>query len=406
MKKNRFRMLRPLGVVILLLLAIPFGTRIHAQGDGFPLGAAAAYCEPGYMGPFVGCIPWEGLTISFELADGTEYASCVTAGTERVASCTVDVPFGVTIIATIDPASIPTGYVLEGSLVQEFVIPDGPPDGVFGGPVFVLLPAAQDAPVQPEGFPLSSAAAYCEPGYMGPFVGCTPWEGVTVSLQSADGTFATSCVTAGTDRAAVCTVNVPFGSMIIASIDPSAVPDGYALEKPATQEIQIPAGPPEGEFGGPVYVLLPATQDAPTVATVGDTGEGGVGAALFATTCDALDPDAQPAALLNDSLLAQGTSVGLEGAVPVATGYTVVPLPLDAVVDGGHSLVVFAEDDPEKVVACGAIGGVLDSNGALTIGLTPVEDSGMVGVAYLSEQEDGAATGISLFVMDQELPAD
>ena len=127
-------------------------------------------------------------------------------------------------------------------------------------------------------------------------------------------------------------------------------------------------------------------------------------AAFFSGTCDAVDPDA-PVARLNATRLPEGSPVGMEGAVPVATGYTLVPIPLGTIIEGDHVLAVFDESDPTHMVACGPVGGALDSNGALTIGLTPVEDSNVVGVAYLSDQEDGAATGVSLFVMDQQAPA-
>lgn len=128
-------------------------------------------------------------------------------------------------------------------------------------------------------------------------------------------------------------------------------------------------------------------------------------ATFFSATCDASGSD-QPVAELNATRLPEGAPVGLEGAVPVATGFTVVEIPLDDIIAGNHVLAVFDEDDPELMIACGPVGGVLDSNGALTIGLLPVEDSGVTGVAYLSEQDNVAATGVSLFVMQEEAPAD
>jgi hypothetical protein len=285
--------------------------------------------------------------------------------------------------------------------------------------LLLALPMGTSIQAQDEGFPISSASAYCEPGYFGPFVDCTPWEGVTVTLASTDGTFSTTCVTTGAERAAICTVYVPFGSTIVASIDPSIIPDGYVLEKSVTQEFQIPDGPPEGEFGGPVYVLLPAANDAapePTeqalaIATSAPPSDsviqaraGSRTAALFNATCDAIDP-AQPVAPLNASVLPQGTPVGMEGAVPVATGFTVVPLPLANILAGGHSLAIFDGSDPAQALACGPVGGVLDTNDALTIGLVPVDDSGVIGVAYFSPQDDGA-TGVSLFILDQAPAAD
>lgn len=309
---NTQKLLRLLALVGMLALSLIASSPASAQEDpgAFPLVAFSAYCEPGYFGPFDGCTPWEGVTVWMSSADGAFSSSCTTAGTERAASCSLDVPFGSVITASIDPAVIPAGYVLEGSATQEFVIPDGPPQGLFSGPSFVLLPAdvpAQEPPAEPVaevpvepiaegGFPLGAATAYCEPGYLGPFVGCTPWEGVTVSFVSADGAFSATCVTAGTDRAAGCGVEVPFGSTITASIDPTSVPIDYVLEASHEQVFEIPDGPPQGEFGGPVFVLLPyeggedihdrpaddpvetpvpATRDdAPTVLALPNTGAG------------------------------------------------------------------------------------------------------------------------------------
>jgi hypothetical protein len=89
----------------------------------------------------VGCTPWAGVTVTFVATDVNYTATCVTETGERAASCAVIVPFGATIEASIDPATVPAGYVLQGAALQQLTIPDGPPEGVFGGPAFVLLPA-------------------------------------------------------------------------------------------------------------------------------------------------------------------------------------------------------------------------------------------------------------------------
>ena len=307
--KNLLRLLALVGMLALTSITAP---HVSAQEDpgAFPLVSFSAFCEPGYFGPFDGCTPWEGVTVWMTSADGAFSSSCTTAGAERAASCTLDVPFGSVITASIDPAIIPAGYVLEGAVTQEFVIPDGPPEGVFSGPSFVLLPAevpveeipdepideVPSEPIEEDGFPLGAATAYCDPGYMGVFEGCTPWEGVTVTFVSADGSFSASCVTAGTDRAAGCGVDVPFGSTITASIDPTLVSIDWVLEGSFEQTFVIPDGPPEGEFGGPVFVLLPyeggedthdrpaddpvdtsvtsPTGDAPVVLSLPSTGTG------------------------------------------------------------------------------------------------------------------------------------
>lgn len=129
-------------------------------------------------------------------------------------------------------------------------------------------------------FPLPTNTAFCEPGYAGPFDGCTPWDGVVVSYESEDGTFAESCATVAGSRTATCTVDVPFGSTITVSINPAVVPAGYVLERSATQSMEIPATPPDGVFGGAAFVLLPEADDPTPVVDGGDeTASGGADAA-------------------------------------------------------------------------------------------------------------------------------
>lgn len=134
-------------VMVLGLLAYANAAApVAAQDDeanGFPLVANTAYCEPGYLGPFVDCTPWDGVTITYTSADGTFSETCTTDAGERTASCSVPVPFRSTVTASIDPAVVPAGYTLEQAPSQTFEIPDGMPDGEFGGPVFVLLPEVQ-----------------------------------------------------------------------------------------------------------------------------------------------------------------------------------------------------------------------------------------------------------------------
>ena len=123
--------------------------------------------------------------------------------------------------------------------------------------------AAQDGEEAAEGFPLTAFAAFCEPEHVGPFVGCRPWAGVTVTFVAIDTNFSTTCVTEAGERAATCSVEVPFGSTIEASIDPATVPAGYVLQGQSLQQLAVLGGPPEGEFGGPTFILLESS----------DTGE-------------------------------------------------------------------------------------------------------------------------------------
>lgn len=112
------------------------------EAEGFPIGVVAAMCPEEYAGPFVGCEPWVGAEISVVSADGAVNETCITpdaAVEARVSSCGYDVPFGATITATL-LSDIPDGWVLSSPVEQTVEIPDSPPDGIFGGPTFVLQP--------------------------------------------------------------------------------------------------------------------------------------------------------------------------------------------------------------------------------------------------------------------------
>ncbi len=169
-------------LIVAVLLCPHFSTQVEgaAQQDGFPLSALTAKCDPGYSWPFVGCQPWDGVPIQFETPRGVHRDTCTTTIPEAASStagCTVNVPFSAIVIVSIDPIDIPEGYSLEGDINQVFTIPDGPPTGVFGGSVFVLLPLESEKPVNPssnqqsslQDNPSSSTCTLVElrPGYPG-----------------------------------------------------------------------------------------------------------------------------------------------------------------------------------------------------------------------------------------------
>jgi hypothetical protein len=83
---------------------------------------------------------------------------------------------------------------------------------------------------------------------------CTSWEGLTVSLVSADGTIDTTCVTASWGG---CGTNVPWGSTITVSIDPAAVPEGYYLLGEPVVVFPAPDSPPNYPDIGPLFVVAP-----------------------------------------------------------------------------------------------------------------------------------------------------
>lgn len=95
-----------------------------------------------------------------------------------------------------------------------------------------------------------------------------------------------------------------------------------------------------------------------------------------------------------------GAAVGQETATVAQTSFTNVPLTMDQILAEDHVVNVHLSDEEIGVyIACGEIGGVLDANGALVIGLEETEGSGFHGIAYLAPGADGASTDVSVFVV-------
>jgi len=123
-------------------------------------------------------------------------------------------------------------------------------------------------------------------------------------------------------------------------------------------------------------------------------------AGLYVGTCKAGELGVRIVEL-NALILPDGEPQGSTDAISVRRAFTFVDRPFNDLLVDDQVVVVFDEANPETVAACGSIGGVLDAQGELAIGLTPVGESGTVGIAYLSPENDGSATGISIFVMQQ-----
>jgi hypothetical protein len=91
--------------------------------------------------------------------------------------------------------------------------------------------------------------------------------------------------------------------------------------------------------------------------------------------------------------------VGQDAATPAETSFSTLPLTLDELLAEPFALAVAqAEDAPDDVVACGEIGGIVDENGALTLGLRERAGSGIAGIAYLFPATESPSTLASIFV--------
>lgn len=122
---------------------------------------------------------------------------------------------------------------------------------------------------------------------------------------------------------------------------------------------------------------------------------------ILAGTCADVAATDTPVVALSDAVVLQGNADGATDAIQAATSYTRVTIPLSTMLANDHVIAVLSGDG-QAIVACGAIGGVADGQGAYTIGLAPVGDSGVAGTAYLA-MRDGNATGISVFVVPEGL---
>jgi hypothetical protein len=118
---------------------------------------------------------------------------------------------------------------------------------------------------------------------------------------------------------------------------------------------------------------------------------------IHAGTCDALGDIVAPLTALT---VPTGERAGARTATSAASSYTTVAGALDALLAAPHAIDVHRGAD-DLSVACGEIGGVRDGNGALSVGLRPVNSSGFSGIAYLGPVAGNPSqTGISTFLAE------
>jgi hypothetical protein len=103
---------------------------------------------------------------------------------------------------------------------------------------------------------------------------------------------------------------------------------------------------------------------------------------------------------LTDLVAPVGTGGGqADEAAQAESSFTVVPVSLADLLAGEYA--INAHLSPEEIgtyIACGEIGGVVDVNGALIVGLRESSGSGFTGIAFLQPDADGVSTDVSVFV--------
>ncbi len=148
------RLLVALLPVLAFVAVLPLGSsaklRALQSEETFDLSIVAAICdrEPTSF-PFQGgdCVPADHVSITVTTTSGDLVGFCIPSATsgDIVAGCTIPVPVGVTVIVTEDLDTVVPGYAPTQN-PQPFDVPATPPDGVFGGPVFLNLPTSDTAP--------------------------------------------------------------------------------------------------------------------------------------------------------------------------------------------------------------------------------------------------------------------
>lgn len=230
-----------------------------------------------------------------------------------------------------------------------------------------------------------------------------PADGVEITVTSQEtGETIDSC-TSGEDDTGQCTVEMTdLPETVDVTVNEDTLPDGWVAD-PNPQSYEVSAANPS------IWVLLSAAEsDATPPPTGGDNPVPlpvplalELPSALLAGTCS--DPEAaQPVDDLNNLTIVDGNAIGGEESLQAASGYTPLAMTIEDLTVTDHVIVVFDEDDPDTIIACGEIGGVLDEDGALSVGLSPVDESGAAGVAHLAPTDDGGSA-LSIFLVPDDL---
>jgi plastocyanin len=93
-----------------------------------------------------------------------------------------------------------------------------------------------------------------------------------------------------------------------------------------------------------------------------------------------------------------GQVSGNSDAVVAEAAFTVIPQSLDELLGTDHALKVHLSKEQIQIyLACGDIGGTVDANGALIVGMKELGNSGYTGIAYLAPA-GGGGTSVSVMI--------
>ena len=124
-------------------------------------------------------------------------------------------------------------------------------------------------------------------------------------------------------------------------------------------------------------------------------------AELRGGTCDSLGEVVVPLANL---VFASGDLQGMTGATPVEQSGTVVQFAIADFLASNHVVVVRESPAVSTVVACGHIGGALNPDGTLAVGMQGVNGSGLSGVAYFTPIDTFSNTLVTILLVGGSNP--
>ena len=111
--------------------------------------------------------------------------------------------------------------------------------------------------------------------------------------------------------------------------------------------------------------------------------------------CDELGEVIQPLTALT---VPGGDVLGNSDAVVAEAAFTSIPQTIAELTAEDHALKVhLSKEQIQTYLACGDIGGTLDANGAMIVGMKELDESGYAGIAYLEEQPNGT-TSVSVMI--------
>lgn len=111
--------------------------------------------------------------------------------------------------------------------------------------------------------------------------------------------------------------------------------------------------------------------------------------------CDELGEVIQP---LTSLTVPSGPVAGNADAVVAEAAFTNIPISLTDLLATDHAVKVHLSKEQIQIyLACGDIGGALDADGALIVGLKELDNSGYTGIAYLVPAANGS-TNVSVLI--------